>query len=120
MKIAMPYLEGEVNAHFGSSREFVIFETENGQITGKKIITNEMAHNHGGLIQMLRDEGTDVVITGGIGMPMANALQRTGIKIVTGASGDVERVAGNYLNGRLVSRSVRCSCSGRYGYGRER
>jgi len=28
MKIAMPHLEGKVNPHFGSSREFAVVEAE--------------------------------------------------------------------------------------------
>ena len=56
MKIAMPHLHGQVNAHFGTSREFVVIETEDQNITGKKILTNEVMHNHGGLASMLLSE----------------------------------------------------------------
>lgn len=112
MKIAMPHLAGKVNPHFGTSREFVVVEAENGQITGKKIITNEVMHNHGGLAMMLKTEGADVVITGGIGRPMAIALQRAGFEVITGAAGDVEQVAGAYLSGDLVTGSVSCDCGG--------
>ena len=117
MKIAIPYLEGNVNPHFGSSREFVVFEANNGKIIGKKVVSNEMMHNHGGLANMLKAEGVDVVITGGIGLPMVNALQQTGLDVVTGVSGNAEQVAGEFLNGRLVSRPISCSCSGHHGHG---
>ncbi len=116
MKIAMPHLEGKVNPHFGTSREFVIVETENGKVTGKKIVTNEIMHNHGGLARMLKSEGADVIITGGIGMPMANALKMEGFEVITGASGEVEQVAGDYLGGRLVSRATGCACGGHHGH----
>ncbi len=116
MKIAMPHLEGKVNPHFGTSREFIVVEAENGQITGKKIITNEVMHNHGGLAMMLKAEGAEVVITGGIGRPMADALQRSGFKVITGAAGDVEQVAGAYLSGSLVTGGVSCDCGGHHGH----
>ncbi|TEB12428.1 NifB/NifX family molybdenum-iron cluster-binding protein [Pelotomaculum propionicicum] len=116
MKIAMPHLEGKVNPHFGTSREFVVVETEDGQIKGKKIIPNEVMHNHGGLAMMLKAEGAEVVITGGIGRPMADALQRAGFEVITGASGDVDKVAGAYLSGNLVAGGVSCDCGGHHGH----
>jgi predicted Fe-Mo cluster-binding NifX family protein len=114
MKIAMPYLNGQVNAHFGSSREFVVIETENGKVTGKKILTNEILHKHGGLASMLSAEGVGVIITGGIGRPMAEALQRTGLQVISGASGEVEKVALDFLSGQLVTGGGQCNCGGHH------
>jgi predicted Fe-Mo cluster-binding NifX family protein len=118
MKIAMPHLDGNLNPHFGTSREFIVFEAENGNIKGKKIITNEILHNHGGLAQLLKAEGASVVITGGIGRPMAQALQQAGFGVLTGASGDAEQVAKDFLNGTLVTGPSSCSCGGhQHGHG---
>ena len=58
MKIAMPYSEGNVNPHFGSSREFIVFDTQDDKITNSKILTNETLHNHSSLAQMLKSEGS--------------------------------------------------------------
>lgn len=112
MKIAMPYLDGKVNPHFGTSREFVVIEAEEGNISGRKIITNETLHNHGRLALLLKTEGAGVVITGGIGRPMAQALQQAGFEVITGASGDVEQIAKDFLNGTLVTGTTSCSCGG--------
>lgn len=117
MKIAMPYKEGKINEHFGSSQEFVVIEAESGKITGKKMVTNESLHNHGGLAKLLKAEGVEVVITGGIGRPMAEALQSVGFNVITGASGEVEKVAGDFLSGQLVSRPVMCNCGGNHDHG---
>jgi len=115
LKIAMPYKGGKVNEHFGSSSEFVIIESISGNITGKEILTNEVMHNHGGLARILKAEGVNVVITGGIGLPMAEALQNEGFILIKGASGDVERVAGEYLKGTLISSvSIGCMCGGKH------
>lgn len=115
VKIAMPYLEGEVNPHFGSSSEFIVIEAEDGKIKGKKIIPNKNLHDHIGLAQVLKAEGVGVIIAGGMGRPMANALHREGFKVITGASGDVEKVAEQFLNGWLVSRLTGCGCGGHRG-----
>ena len=120
MKIAMPYLEGNLNPHFGTSREFIVFEAENDNITGKKIITNEILHNHGGLAQLLKAEGASVVITGGIGRPMAQALQQAGFGVLTGASGEAEQVAKDFLSGNLITGMAHCSCGGhQHGHGHD-
>jgi predicted Fe-Mo cluster-binding NifX family protein len=122
MKIVMPLLDGKINPHFGTSREFVVFEAEEGHVKGSKIVTNEILHNHGGLAIMLRSEGANVVITGGIGRPMADALQQAGFAVITGASGEVEQVVKDFLNGTLVTGPGTCSCGGhqdshRHGHG---
>jgi predicted Fe-Mo cluster-binding NifX family protein len=114
MKIAMPYLNGQVNAHFGTSREFIVLEAENGKITDKKILNNKLLHNHGGLAGLLSAEGVGVIITGGIGAPMAEALQRTGLQVVSGASGEVEKVALDFLSGQLVTSGSQCDCGGHH------
>lgn len=112
MKIAMPYENGNVNPHFGHSRDFIIFETDGKQVLGSKIINNEsFCHNHEGLAGLLKAEKVQVVITGGIGGPMITALQNAGFEVVRGASGDTAQVASDYLNGKLVTNQVPiCSC----------
>lgn len=116
MKIAMPYLDGKLNPHFGTSREFIVFDSVKGNITDKKIITNEIMHNHGGIAQILKAEGANVIIAGGIGKPMAQALEQAGFGVLTGASGDAEQVAKDFLNGTLVTGAAQCSC-GDHGHG---
>lgn len=112
MRIAIPYSNGMVNAHFGRTEEFIIFEVDNDRIIGRKIITNSgLAHNHGGLAGLLRSEDVDVVITGGIGGPMLNALRLAGLKVLVGAFGDVEDVVKAFLAGELETSSE-ATCSG--------
>jgi len=112
MKIAMPYADGVVNPHFGQSREFIIFEADGKQITGSKIINNEdFCHNHEGLAGLLKSQGVEVVITGGVGRPMVNALRMMGFEVVTGASGEAAKVAADYLNGTLKTANIGlCGC----------
>jgi len=113
MKIAMPYDEGRVNPHFGTSREFVIFTINDGKVTGSRIIGSEdLCHNHDGLAGLLKDEGVEVVIAGGIGAGMVQALNSLGFKILTGASGDAALVARDYAQGNLVTGNIElCGCS---------
>lgn len=112
MKIAIPHKNGAVNAHFGQASEFAVFEAAEGKITGREIVTSDgMLHNHEGLAGLLKSAGAEVVITGGIGRPMIGALQAAGFKVVTGASGAVDKVAEDFLNGNLATAPTAiCGC----------
>ncbi|OPX91585.1 NifB/NifX family molybdenum-iron cluster-binding protein [Pelotomaculum sp. PtaB.Bin117] len=115
MKIAMPYNHGRLNEHFGISQEFVVFNVEDGKINGKQVISSStLQHNHGGLADLFTREGVKVIIAGGIGPPMLNALQSVGFEVVTGASGDAEKVASDFLSGQLATSSIGCNhaCNG--------
>ncbi|MDF9409813.1 MAG: Dinitrogenase iron-molybdenum cofactor [Pelotomaculum sp. PtaB.Bin013] len=110
MKIAMPYNRGRINEHFGISQEFVIFNVEEGKIGEKKIISSsDLQHNHGGLANLFIREGVGVIIAGGMGPPMADALRSVGLEVITGASGDAEKVTSDYLSGQLVTSSIGCN-----------
>jgi len=100
MVIAMPHENGKVNAHFGSSKEFIIYSAEGNKVADKKIVANNgFDHNHEGIAGLLKSAGVEVVITGGIGKPMINALQTAG-----------------FLNQKLVTSPVAiCGC----GHGHE-
>jgi len=110
MKIAMPYTMGLINEHFGVSQEFVIFNIEEGKIAGKQVISrSDLQHNHGGLANLFTTEGVEVIIAGGMGPPMANALRSVGLNVITGASGDVEKAASDYLSGQLLTSPFDCN-----------
>lgn len=118
MVIAMPHENGNVNAHFGSSKEFIVFNADGNNVTDKKIVANNgFDHNHEGIAGLLKSAGVEVVITGGIGRPMINALQNVGFQVITGASGAVDKVAENFLNHKLVTSPVAiCGCGGGHGH----
>ncbi|MFZ5597847.1 MAG: NifB/NifX family molybdenum-iron cluster-binding protein [Bacillota bacterium] len=120
MKIALPYENGQVNQHFGRSREFVILEMENRKVVGRKMVSAEsLQHNHEGLADLLSRENVDVVILGGIGPYALQALEQSGLKVMTGASGDVEALAEQYARGELVSRKVVCNHQHEHGQGHD-
>lgn len=98
MKIGMPYQGEYVGDQFGRSSQFIIIEAENGAITGRKIITCE---DHENLASILQAEGVDTIITNLISRPMYEMLYFQGMEIITGASGEVEKVARNFLKGEL-------------------
>ncbi|MBE3584649.1 NifB/NifX family molybdenum-iron cluster-binding protein [Desulfofundulus thermocisternus] len=110
MKIALPNDRGRVNQHFGRSEEFVIFEMSGQEIKGRETIsTVTLQHNHEGLAELFKSKGVEVLILGGVGPRAIQALQQYGLRVITGASGDVEEVARAYARGELVSQGIICN-----------
>lgn len=101
MKIAMPHLAGYISDNFGGSSEFIIFETEDGTITGKSILKSEIDHKD--LASTLKAEGVEVVIANRISRPLIEMLFFSGMEVITRASGEVEKVVRDFLNGELVT-----------------
>jgi len=108
-KIAIPS-DGEVlNAHFGKSEAFTVFEIEGKEARKVEILSaTGLQHQHEGLASMFKRNGVEVLICGGIGGGMINGLNAVGLKVVTGASGNVADVAKLYASGNLVSTGSIC------------
>lgn len=110
MKIAIPVENGQVNQHFGRSREFAILEVENNKVSGQKVVSAEtLQHNHEGLADLLHRESVEAVVLGGIGPYALQALEQKGLKVITGASGDIVSIAEQYSRGELVSKNTVCN-----------
>ena len=112
MKIAIPNDNGQVNQHFGRSKEFMIIEMENQKVKStKSVSTEQVAHNHEGLVGLMKDNNVEAVILGGIGPKAVQAFEQVGLKLITGITGEMNVVAEAYARGELVSRNVACDHS---------
>lgn len=111
-KIAIP-TEGEnVNAHFGRSQSFTIFEIQDNQVTGQELIdTANFQHQHEGIAQLLKSKGVATVICGGIGPGAITGLENAGLEVLRGATGPVKEVAQSYVAGTFVSTNAVCNHS---------
>lgn len=109
MKIAMPSEYGYVNQHFGRSREFTVVELNDGKIIAQKTVSaDNLQHNHAGLAGLMQNEGVEVVIVGGIGAMAMQALEQSGLRVISGASGKIEEVVASFARGELVSSGQAC------------
>lgn len=114
MKIAIPVdtATGWVNQHFGKSLFFDIIQVEDNKIIDIATVSaSNLQHNHGGLANILIEQGVNVAIVGGIGNGAIQSLDRAGIKTITGVQGAVKEVIQEYLAGNLVSKGVTCNCN---------
>jgi predicted Fe-Mo cluster-binding NifX family protein len=108
-KIAIPSDGEVVNAHFGKSEAFTVFEIEGKEARKVEILSaTGLQHQHEGLASMFKSKGVEVLVCGGIGGGMINGLNAVGLKVVTGASGNVADVAKLYASGNFVNTGSVC------------
>ena len=115
MKIAMPKDGEMINQHFGRSESFAIITLVDDKIVDtEEVSASSLAHNHGGLANLLLSSDVSIVITGGIGGGMWSALQENGLKVIRGASGKIEDVVKDYLSGKLEDIENSCNHHGEH------
>lgn len=101
--IAVTSENGEVFQHFGHTPEFTIYEVKGEELLGPRVISMG-GQGHGALAGLLDALGVEVLICGGIGGGAQMALDEIGVKVVGGASGNVEATVKAFLAGTLETR----------------
>jgi ATP-binding protein involved in chromosome partitioning len=110
MRIAIPLTNGLLAEHFGHCEQFAFIDVDT---TKKEILgsVQEAAPEHepGLLPRWLHGRGVSLVIARGMGSRARNLFAQAGVQVLTGAeSGEPEEIAGNYLNGMLVTGANSC------------
>ena len=109
MVIAVPYLEGNVNAHFGSTQAFLVAEAVDGKVERTSIFEVQgMQHNHSGIAGFLKDQGVEIILAGGMGAPMQQALKLQGFGLYCGVSGPAVEAVDAYLRGEIEHSESTC------------
>ena len=108
MKIAVACENNQVFQHFGHTPEFAVFTVENKNVVSKEILSCGDT-GHGALAGLLRQGGIDLLICGGIGGGAQIALAEAGVKLIGGASGDVDEIIKAFLADTLqVNEDFQC------------
>lgn len=108
MKIAVTYQSGLIFQHFGKTAAFKYYTAdENGSITAAEVIPTN-GQGHGALADILKDNGAEVLICGGIGEGAQNALSACGIEIYAGNTGSADAAAIAFFAGKLEQKAVQC------------
>ena len=113
-------LDAQIDPRFGRCSYFLIVNSETME---SQAIPNESfnaAHGAGiQAAQTVANSGAKVVITGNVGPNAFRVLSAAGIKIVTGASGNVRDAVEKYKKGQLQEIGSP-TVSGHFGMGRRR
>lgn len=112
-------LQSPISPHFGRCPFYIFVDLdENNNVVSVQAIANAHAkqHNPGQLPAYIRDQGADVMISGGMGGRAVNFFHEYDISVATGASGTVQESLDNYLNGKLRGDAP-CAESVAHGHG---
>ena len=109
MIVAVPYLGGNVNAHFGSTQAFLLAEAVDGTLERTWVFEVQgMQHNHAGIAGFLKEQGVEVILAGGMGAPMQQALKRIGFEVYCGVSGPAIAAVEAFLRGEIEQSESTC------------
>lgn len=97
-----------VDGHFGHAREFAFYTIVNNQIVDQNFIVPPK-HEPGVLPRFLAEKGASTIITGGMGAMAVNLFNGNDIDVILGATGSLDAVVEEYVNGTLLSRGSVCS-----------
>jgi len=109
MIVAVPYLNGEVNAHFGSTQAFLLAETSDDKVIDTSVHElHGMQHNHSGIAGFLKEQGVQAIIAGGMGSPMQQALKGQGFELYCGVGGSAVEAVEALLRGEIEQSETTC------------
>jgi predicted Fe-Mo cluster-binding NifX family protein len=96
-------LDSVVSPHFGRCPFFVLVDADGCQVHDVEVVENPFygRHQPGQVPGFIRDQGADVMLTGGMGRRAIGFFEQYGIQPVTGASGSVRHSLEQYLGGAL-------------------
>ena len=97
-------LESAVAHHFGGSPYFALVDLEGAKFKTIEVVANPFCNGHqpGQVPGFIKDQNTDVMLSGGMGARAIQFFEQYGIQVATGASGTVRTALESYLNGELV------------------
>ena len=108
MKFAIPLAEGKLTAHFGHCQEFALVDVEDNKIKNKETLVPP-PHEPGVLPRWLHEQGTDVIIAGGMGGRALDLFAQNNIKVIVGASALApEELVKQYLDNSLQTGGNVC------------
>lgn len=125
MKIAVPSLDGtNISPHFGQSLCYLVFRVRGGAIIGKEIrmLTEhrrpgweqvqpgQQPRLHAEILTPLLD--CEVVLSGGMGSPVAQDLEKRGVKplVVADPEQSPEAAVEKFLQGKLELAEIHGEC----------
>lgn len=101
MKIAVPVENNTIFQHFGRTSMFYLYDIdETGKIVSKETLYSN-GIGHGALADLLKENNVNIVICGGLGMPMYNHLVEDHMKVYGGCEGDADTAVQSFLDGTL-------------------
>ncbi|HUZ17725.1 MAG TPA: NifB/NifX family molybdenum-iron cluster-binding protein [Spirochaetia bacterium] len=111
-------LESRVAQHFGHAPYFIFVDVQDREITGTNGEENPFSAGHtpGQIPGFIKEQGADVILSGGMGGRAVEFFENLGVHAATGAVGTVREAVESYLGGEL-NGAAPCNESIEHGHG---
>jgi len=111
MKVAVPTRGNNVDDHFGHCEAYTIFTVDaNNKIEKTELLPSPQGCGcKSNIASVLKEMGITVMLAGNMGGGALNVLNRHGIEVYRGCSGDVRKLAESYLEGKISDSGLGCS-----------
>jgi predicted Fe-Mo cluster-binding NifX family protein len=111
MKIAIPTRGNVIDDHFGHCEAYTIFTVDaNRKIEKAEILPSPQGCGcKSNIASVLKEKGVSVMLAGNMGGGALNVLNRNGIDVYRGCSGDVRQLTESFLEGKIGDSGVGCS-----------
>lgn len=111
MKLAIPVnSKNEVDEHFGHCEMYKVFNlNDENEITHSEIVDSPNGCGcKSDIAKTLASQGVTIMLTGAIGEGAVNKLKSEGIEVIRGCRGNVEELAVNFADGKIIDNGSNC------------
>ncbi len=117
MKIAVPSMDGVVDAHFGHCKEYAVFSLKDGKLFDEAVIPSPAGCGcKSGVAADLARAGITHLVAGNMGEGALRVLSSHGISVIRGASGPVRAAAEAFVAGTVSDSGKGCAGHGEDGH----
>lgn len=109
-RIAVPVVDDQLCAHFGQCESFALFDVDpDAAVIVSRQDLRPPPHEPGSYPRWLAEQGTSVVLAGGMGGKARELFAENGIRLVLGAPEQAaQALVGDFLQGRLAEGANFC------------
>ena len=108
-KVAIPTRDGHVDDHFGHCHHYTIYTIEDKSLLSvEELPAPEGCGCKSGIASVLAQMGVSVMLAGNMGQGAKNILEKNGITVLRGCSGQVETLIKSYVLGFVFDSGEGC------------
>ena len=109
-KLAIPTRDNVVDDHFGHCQQYTIFTIDNDHEIAKResLPSPQGCGCKSNIASVFQQMGVTIMLAGNMGNGALNVLNGHGITVYRGCSGDVLKVAQNFLAGAISDSGDSC------------
>lgn len=109
MKLAVPTRGEQVDDHFGHCQAYTVFTVNDNKIEKSETVPSPQGCGcKSNIASVLKQMGVTVMLAGNMGTGALNILNRQGINVYRGCSGDVRQLADAFLQGNINDSGEGC------------